>query len=145
MVGGRGTCGSHREPTKHFRFSDEGITNQVVESRRSSSYFVPIPKPKKKSAQLAFDTEWTQDRVEENAFINRVRIRVACWRLNGYAGVTKTTRQLLDYWTDQERERKLFFCQIEALETTIYITEVASKFGDAWIQNTLRDVNGSAN
>ncbi len=134
-----------KEPTRHFQFSDEGITNEIVEDRRSSSYFVPIPKPKKKGSQLSFDTEWTQDRVEENAFINRVRIRVARWRLDGYAGVTKTTRQLLEYWRNPERERKLFFCQIEALETAIYITEVASKFGDAWVQNTLREVNGSAN
>lgn len=35
------------EPTRHFRFSDEGITNEIVEGRRTSSYFVPIAKPKK--------------------------------------------------------------------------------------------------
>jgi len=135
----------YKEPTRHFRFSEEGITSEVVEDRRSSSYFVPIPKPKKKGTQLAFDTEWTQDRVEENAFINRVRFRVARWRLTGYTGVTKTTRQLLDYWTSPERERKLFFCQIEALETAIYITEVANRSNDAWIQNTLQEVNENAN
>ena len=94
-----------KEPMKHFRFSDEGITNQIVESRRSSSYFVPIPKPKKKGSQLAFDTEWTQDRVEENVFINQVRFRVQLWRQGGHRGVTKTTRQLLDYWINPERER----------------------------------------
>lgn len=135
----------YREPAKHFRFSDEGITSEIVDSRRVSSYFIPIPKPKKKGSQLAFDTEWTQDRVEENVFINRVRFQVACWRLNGYKGVTKTTRQLLDYWTNPERERKLFFCQIEALETAIYITEVAHKSNDAWIQNTLKEANANAN
>ena len=55
------------EPTRHFRFSDEGITNEVVEGRRSSSYFIPIAKPKKKgSHQLHLDTDWTQDRIEEN-------------------------------------------------------------------------------
>ncbi len=135
----------YKEPVKHFRFSDEGITSEIVESRRVSSYFIPIPKPKKKGSQLAFDTEWTQDRVEENVFINRVRFQVARWRLNGYKGVTKTTRQLLDYWTNPERERKLFFCQIEALETAIYITEVAHKSNDAWIQNTLKEANANAN
>ena len=45
------------EPTRHFRFSDEGITSEVVEGRRSSSYFVPIAKPKKKGKQLQFETE----------------------------------------------------------------------------------------
>jgi type III restriction enzyme len=59
------------EPKRHFRFSDEGITNEIVDSRRVSSYFIPIASPRKKSKeQLQFDTEWTQDRIEENKFIN---------------------------------------------------------------------------
>lgn len=44
------------EPKRHFRFSDEGITDEIVEDRRDSSYFIPIARPKKKSPQqLAFD------------------------------------------------------------------------------------------
>jgi type III restriction enzyme len=54
----------YREPTRHFRFGDEGITNEIDEARRSSAYFVPIPPPKKKGKQLVFETEWTQDRIE---------------------------------------------------------------------------------
>jgi hypothetical protein len=55
------------EPTRHFRSTDEGITNEVIDGRRSSSYFVPIARPRKKGQkQLEFDTEWTQDRTEEN-------------------------------------------------------------------------------
>src|SRR6202040_2070947 len=66
------------EPSRHFRFTDEGITNEIVEGRRTSSYFVPIPKPKSRGkAQMAFDTEWTQERIEENKFINDVRERIA--------------------------------------------------------------------
>ncbi len=133
------------EPKRHFRFSEEGITSEITEERRISSYFVPIAKPKKKGGQLAFETEWTNDRLEENVFINRVRERVATWRRGGYVGVTRTTRSLLKYWTRAERERKLFFCQIEALETAIYITEVANKYGDNWIENTLREQNERAN
>jgi len=136
----------YAEPTRHFRFSDEGITDEIVEARRESSYFIPIPRAKKKNPkQLAFETEWTQDRVEKNDFINRVRERVALWRQGKYQGITNTTRRLLEYWTRAERERKLFFCQIEAIETIIYVTEVASKYGDAWIENGLRQVNQDAN
>ncbi|MBI4457181.1 MAG: DEAD/DEAH box helicase family protein [Acidobacteria bacterium] len=135
------------EPTQHFRFSDDGITDEIVEARRVSSYFIPIAKPKKKgkSAQLAFDTEWTEDRIQENKFINDIRSRVAAWRRSDYDGVTKTTRHLLHYWRNPERERRLFFCQIEALETAIYITEVAKKYGNAWIENDLRHFNEDAN
>lgn len=136
------------EPTRHFRFTDEGITNEVIDGRRSSSYFVPIARPKKKkgdSRQALFDTEWTKDRIEENKDVNNIRARVAIWRKGGYPGVTPTTSRLLAYWTDPNREKKLFFCQIEALETAIYITEVAKKYGDAWIENMLRSANDLSN
>jgi type III restriction enzyme len=136
-----------REPTRHFRFTDEGITNEIDESgRRISSYFVPIAQPRKKgSKQLAFDTEWTQDRIEENKLVNQIRARVKLWREGGYLGVTPTTSRLLAYWIDPDREKKLFFCQVEALETAIYITEVAKKYNDGWIENTLRAANDTSN
>ena len=136
------------EPTRHFRFSDEGITNEIVEGRRTSSYFVPIARPKKKKGatqQPLFDTEWTQDRIEENKLVNNIRRRVIAWREGGYSDVTPTTARLIDYWTDPSRDRKLFFCQNEALETAIYMTEVAKKRGDAWIENSIREANDTAN
>ncbi len=134
------------EPTRHFRFTDEGITNEIIDGRRTSSYFVPIAKPKKMgSKQLQFDTEWTQDRIEENKLVNDIRRRVAMWRKGGYVGVTPTTARLIAYWTDPAREKKLFFCQNEALETAIYVAEVAKKYGDAWIENAIRDANDTSN
>jgi len=134
------------EPTRHFKFNDDGITNEIIDERRISSYFVPIPRSKKKSnLQLALATEWTQDRVEENKHVNRIRGRVNLWRQGGYLGVTPTTLRLLQHWTNPERENKLFFCQIEALETAVYITEVARKYGDAWIENQLVEANNSSN
>jgi len=134
------------EPARHFLFDETGITNEVEEKRRVSAYFIPIAQPRGRSRnQLLFDTEWTKDRIEENRFINRVRERVGQWRQGGYPGVTRTTSRLLEYWADPDRDNKLFFCQIEALETLIYVTEVAGKYGDAWIQNELRTANESAN
>lgn len=133
------------EPTRHFRFTDEGITNEIADGRRISSYFVPIARSKKKGNQLQFDTEWTQDRVEENRLVNDIRRRVALWRRGGYLGVTPTTARLIGYWTDPNREKKLFFCQNEALETVIYLTEVAKKYNDAWIENAIRTANDTSN
>ena len=136
---------AYREPTRHFRFAEDGITNDVIEARRISSYFVPIPPPKKKGPQLQLPAEWTAERIQPNQFINQVRERLAQWRQGGRVGVTAVTRNLLDYWTREGRERRLFFCQIEALETAIYLTEVAAKHGDTWIENALRQSNESAN
>jgi type III restriction enzyme len=50
------------EPKAHFRFSEGGITDEVVQERRLSTYFIPIPQSKKKSQQQAFETEWTRER-----------------------------------------------------------------------------------
>ena len=117
----------YREPGGHFRFGAEGITNEIVEGRQLSSYFVPIPPPKKKGKQLQFETEWTKDQIEENETVNRIRQRVGTWRSGEYQGVTHSTRRLLQHWTDPERENKLFFCQIEAVETLIYLTEATAR------------------
>ena len=131
------------EPTRHFRFNDDGITNEIIAERRESACFVPIPRPRKKSRQLSLlaDTEWTQERYKVNELVNNIRYKVGLWRRSGYAGVTPVTSRLLAYWTAPEREKKLFFCQIEALETLIYITEVAFRAGDQWIANKLREAN----
>ena len=132
-------------PERHFKFDDGGITNEIIEARRKSSYFVPIAQPKKQTKQLSFNTQWTSDRLRENDNINRIRERVEIWRRGGYQGVSNTTRDLLAYWNRENRERKILFCQKEAVETAIYIAEVANRYGDQWIENGLKDANEEAN
>lgn len=135
------------EPQRHFHFSEDGITNQIIEGRRVSAYFIPIPKPRKKGVVQAglFDTEWTENRVKENDFINEVRRQVWKWRIGGYLHVSQTTRKLLEYWQKPGRERRLFFCQIEAVETAIYLTEVASNVGDSSLIEKIKEQNKAAN
>ena len=60
------------EPTRHFRFADEGITDEVVEAGHQR-LFRPHRHPAQEGGQLQFDTEWTQDRIEENKLVNRIR------------------------------------------------------------------------
>ena len=133
------------EPTRHFKFDEEGITSEILTGRRPSSHFVPIPRVKKKAKQLQFETEWTKDRIQPNPVVDRIRQRVDAWRQGGHVGVTATTSRLLEYWTREGRDKPLFFCQIEAAETAIYIIEVARKYGDAWIENDLRAANETSN
>ncbi|HEX4792852.1 MAG TPA: DEAD/DEAH box helicase family protein [Humisphaera sp.] len=134
------------EPRRHFEFDDDGITDQIISARRPSSYFIPIAKPRKKSSdtQQTFE-DWTADRIEENKNVNRIRQRVKLWREGKYPDITRTTARLLEQWNNPDRHRRLFFCQIEAMETLIYITEVARKYGDNWIENELRQFNDDAN
>jgi type III restriction enzyme len=135
------------EPGRHFRFGADGITDEIVEARRLAGYFVPVPPPKCKGRQLTIETHWTPDRFTESQFVNRVRDRVRLWRRqqHGWPGVTATAARLLRYWTSGDREKRLFFCQIEAVETAIYVAEVAERVGDSWIVNQLREANDFAN
>ena len=137
----------YREPTRYFEFDDDGITSRVVPGRRPSSFFIPIAQPRKKVAgtQLTLPGEsWTAERLQPNAFINQVREHVGLWRRAGYPGITAVTRELLEYWTDPGRTNPLFFCQVEALETAIFLTEVAGRT-QPWIENRLREANEGKN
>jgi len=136
------------EPSRHFKSDERGLTEEIIDSRRLSSFYIPVPraKNKKKQAELnlsegAFGSELQK----ENEFINKVRDKIKQWLESGYSGITKTSRDLLSYWCDKTRENKLFFCQIEALETLMYINEVAEKVGDNWILNELKKSNTDAN
>jgi type III restriction enzyme len=74
----------YRVPTRHVRFGEDGITDEVVQARRPSSYVVPIKLPKAKGRQLALENQWAQDRIQETRFGNQIRERVDIWRRGGY-------------------------------------------------------------
>lgn len=139
----------YEKPVRHFRFDDEGITNEIVEGRRSSAYVTPIPQARAHggdASQMTFDEGLGIDKVQENKLINQIRDAVGQWRLGGqYPGVTATTKRLLDHWTNPARDKKLFFCQIEALETVIFLAEAAKQYKGQWILDEIRAANEEAN
>jgi type III restriction enzyme len=136
------------EPTRHFKADERGLTDEVVEGRRPSSFYIPVPRIKSRQKRLDLNTSegaLGNELQKENEFINKVRVKIKQWRHGGYQGVTKTSRDLLIYWQDDTRENKLFFCQIEALETLIYVNEVAEKVGENWIISDLKKAATEAN
>ena len=138
----------YAEPSRHFQSDERGLTETIVESRRPSTVQISIPRPRGRAKHERHDPAaqaWSSERLKESEFVNKIRAKVADWRKTGYPGTTKTTQDLLRYWTDDSRENKLFFCQIEALETFIYINEVAEKVGEHWIINDLKTFNQDAN
>jgi type III restriction enzyme len=125
-------------PKKHWELDEAGQpTQKVIETRRAAKFITPIPKPKKrkKSAQkeIVFDegkgrsTEAQQ--YDPTSIINEVRGYVDTWRSlpnpNQWQ-VTPETARLLQHWRKHQfSDVKPFFCQIEAVETAIWLTEVA--------------------
>ena len=132
------------EPKRHFKVVDGRVAGDIEEGRRPSEFFVPVAKPKKTSPQLALQFG-SGVRQQPNEIVNEIRQSVARWRLQGYPHTTALTRELLAYWRADDRELRLFFCQIEAVETAIYLTEAAEKSGDTKALNVIRGENARLN
>ena len=135
-------------PDRHWKFNDDGITDEVEEGRRKSAYFMPIPASRRRAGaqqQLEF-AEWTQDRIEESRIVNEIRQELDKWRFNHWAGVSATTQSLLEHWTNSERSTHLYYCQVEAAETAIWLAEVAPRDGRGrYFLNELQRFSDDAN
>lgn len=127
-------------PGRHWQLDANGQPTQRIEtSRRRAEFVTPIPKPKKqkgKSAQAELDiAESLSDEEQKyhSTIINGVRAEVDQWRRlanpNDW-GVTPETARLLQHWRFYDFSGvRPFFCQIEAVETAIWLTEVAPSRG----------------
>ena len=127
-------------PRRHWELDEQGQpTQRVIEARRRASFITPIPKPKKRKkgkqqAEMVFDEgKGLSDKDQQydpTSVINEVRQNVETWRAlpspNQWQ-VTPETARLLQHWRDHPfSDVRPFFCQIEAAETAIWLTEVAS-------------------
>jgi len=135
------------EPARHWVLDEQGIpTGARATGRRRSEFIVPVPPAKHKvSTQGALDLDDEYGRRLPNDAINEIRKRVAAWRDLGEAGLraplSPVTARLLRHWRDPDRSRRLFFCQIEAVETAIWLAEIAPPAE----RDRLRTLNAEAN
>jgi len=120
-------------PSLYHPLDDTGqpIEGAPIDGRRPSKFIVPVPASRKKAAaaQASLDLET----YTENAKINEIRRYVDTWRAIPNPadwGVTPATQRLLEHWRrpkDEWAGPRPFFCQIEAVETMIWLTEVAPR------------------
>ena len=61
---------------------------------------------------------------DELPIVNALRADVKQWRKSGYESATQITKDLLRHWWREDRPRRLFFCQLEAVETIIFLNEI---------------------
>lgn len=130
-------------PARHWELDKDGQpTQRIVESRRKADFVTPIPKPKKRKGsgnqgQMQFgDTTGVSDEVQQydpTSIINELRGQIDQWRAlpnpNDWM-VTPETARLLQHWRHHDFQGiRPFFCQVEAVETLIWLTEVAPKLG----------------
>lgn len=106
-------------PRVHWKYDRQRQSFDLADGRRPAGYTIATP------GRVAGGADDPGQFVEID-LVNRIRPRVDAWREGGYAGVTATTRTLLEHWNDveqRERSKRFFFCQLEAMETLIWLTE----------------------
>ncbi|WP_043113661.1 BPTD_3080 family restriction endonuclease [Solimonas soli] len=130
-------------PSRHWELDATGQPTQLIkESRRPAEFITPIPKPKKRKgggdqAALQFDDgkglSSKEQQYAHTAIINGVRQEVDRWRRIPNPAdwrVTPETARLLQHWRSHPFSSiRPFFCQVEAVETAIWLTEVAPQIG----------------
>lgn len=106
----------YEEPSHYWSYDRESRLFEKKEGRRPAGYVVASERSQ------AFDDPGV---FIEIPLVNQIRPRVKAWREAGYPGVTGITKRLLEHWNNpEEREyRRFFFCQVEAIETLIWLIE----------------------
>jgi type III restriction enzyme len=106
----------YSEPQKYWEYNRDTREFILKTGRRPAGYVVASESSK------SFDDPGTFIEIK---LVNTIRPRIKKWREAGYPGVTGITKRLLQHWQDPEerRDRRFFFCQLEAIETLIWLTE----------------------
>lgn len=112
----------YEEPASHW-YIVEGETPERRSGRRPSSYQYRAP-----SLSGADQKTETAATTIELKLVNRIRGKVKEWRDAGYPDVESTTLELLQYWRREGRRHRLFFAQLEAVETIIFLVEARADF-----------------
>ncbi|MBF0612603.1 MAG: DEAD/DEAH box helicase family protein [Magnetococcales bacterium] len=143
-------------PGRHWELDGDGQpTGHITEQRRISSYVTPVPKPSrrridaKKQGTLSLeDISNEKQEYDPTPIINKIRGDVEFWRrlpVPEQWKVTPETARLLQHWRSHPFQGiRPFFCQVEAVETAIWLAEVAPKT-DGWAREHLLRANEQSN
>jgi type III restriction enzyme len=106
----------YEEPSQHWLYERQTRSWALPTGRRPAGYLVATP------GSRAFDDPGV---FREIPLVNQIRPRVKAWCDAGYPDATGVTRRLLEHWHEPEerRDRRFFFCQLEAIETLIWLAE----------------------
>ncbi len=113
-------------PSRHWMADENGYL-KAKKGRRISEYRVMHAGKAPKNTSDALNIR--EDRLPGIAYqfetVEILRDEMKSWRAQSYPGCSPVTRKLLQHWTSEDRHVRLFFCQIEAIETFIYLAETS--------------------
>lgn len=117
-------CSPYVEPDQHWLYSRSTGIPSKEPGRRKASYWFKSERTGSSQQSLA---GMTQEESDDLPLVNALREDVKRWRDSGWRGASETTKTLLRHWARPDRSRRLFFCQIEAVETIIYLRELLAQ------------------
>jgi type III restriction enzyme len=109
------------EPAEYWLI-EEGEPSLRIQGRRPAGYYYRRPNVPDEGEHAARG-EWC-----ELDLVNLIRARMTEWRAAGRPGITRTTRELIEYWSREGRHPRLFFAQLEAAEAVIFLIEARRDF-----------------
>jgi len=112
-------CSPYEEPGWHWLYDTQTGAATKTEGRRDASYW--FRSERTSAGQLSL---LAQEESDPLPLVNALRDDVRRWRKSEWDGATPVTKQLLRHWVREDRARRLFFCQREAVETVIYLSEI---------------------
>lgn len=112
-------CSPYNEPDQHWLYDTRTGIPTKTPGRRPASYWFKTERTG--SAQMSLLAEEERD---DLPLVNALRDDVRKWRESKWENASETTKQLLRHWWRDDRMRRLFFCQLEAVETIIYLREI---------------------
>jgi type III restriction enzyme len=110
-------CSPYEEPTEHWLY-ESGVPKRNP-GRRSAGYYYKTERTGSAQSEL-----FAEENRDDLPMVNALRKDVARWRAGGYRGASEVTKDLLKHWKNDKRRRRLFFCQMEAVETLLYLLEL---------------------
>jgi type III restriction enzyme len=116
-------CSPYVEPDYFWFYDKSNGQATKTNKRRQAGYWYKTQKFGTKEETL-FDDIDPEENFDDLPLINLLREDVRRWRDSDYRGATNVTKELLKWWSNPNRSRRLFFCQIEAVETIIYLAEM---------------------
>lgn len=112
-------CSPYKQPDKHWLYDTRTGIPSKTRDRRPASYWFKTERTG--SAQMSLLAEEERD---DLPLVNVLRDDVRRWRESGWENASETTKKLLRHWWREDRARRLFFCQVEAVERIIYLREI---------------------
>ncbi len=131
-------CNPYEEPDAHWVYDTETGEAKQQPGRRTAGYWYKTQRTGSQQLQMRFIQEEQRD---DLPLVNALRDDVRRWRESKYRNATNVTRELLRHWGREDKERRLFFCQREAVETIIYIAEIRRACKEARPRPQFTDAN----